>query len=162
MPSPITVVIDQKILKFNTGYYVDGFAVYYYSNRRAYELSSFWLPSLSSVVVKNYYYYYYYYCIDFDCRFQRSTCGTGFGGCLCFPLHCFLLRNRCGCSCCLPSPPPWLPSIIFVPAQSTLIICSCLAFKPVLKPEAVLSLFPLHSYSYSEASSSLSLLSSHC
>ena len=107
--------------------------LYYYSNhikRRAYESSSFWLP-LSSlfVVVKN---YYYFYCIDFDCRFQRSTCGTGSGGCLCFPLHCFLLWNRRGCSCCLPSPPPWLPSIIFVPAQLTLIICSCLAFKPVL------------------------------
>ena len=34
----------------------------------------------------------------------------------------------------------------FVPAQSTLIICSCLAFKPVLKPEAASSLFPLHSF----------------
>ena len=137
--------------------------LYYHSNRsrrRAYDSSSFWLSLSPSVVVKNYY-YCYYYCIDlFDCRFLRSTCGTGSGGCLCFPLHCFLLRNCRGCSC-LPSPPPWLPSIIFVPAQSTSIICSCLAFKPVLKPEAASSLFPLHSYSYSEAllsSSSLSLL----
>ena len=62
-----------------------------------------------------------------------------------FPLHCFLLRNSRGCSCCAPSPLPWLLSIIFVPAQSTSIICSCLALKSALETEAA-SLFLLHSF----------------
>ena len=107
-----------------------------------------WLP-LSSVVFNN---CCYWFCtsINFDCQFLCSTCfiGTDQIQFRWTPLYSLFSIFFFGIVAApfLPPPPPWLPSIIFVPVQSTSIICSCLAFNSMLEPEAASSLFPLHSF----------------